>query len=69
MRTCAFRVATWVTFGQYLQPTDRQQEVFRYVTPAEFDALRQEAEKLGFRQVVSGPLVRSSYHAWEILDS
>ena len=58
-----------LTLGQYLQPTDRQLEVFRYVPPEEFDDLGREAEKLGFRQVVSGPLVRSSYHAWEVVDS
>lgn len=57
-----------VTLGQYLQPTSNQQPVFRYVTPEEFDDLRQVGESLGFRQVVSGPLVRSSYHAWEIVD-
>jgi lipoic acid synthetase len=55
-----------LTLGQYLQPTSRQLEVFRYVPPEEFAELKREAEDLGFRQVVSGPLVRSSYHAWEI---
>ena len=58
-----------VTFGQYLQPSTQQQEVFRYVTPAEFEELRELASGLGFRQVVSGPMVRSSYHAWEIVDA
>jgi lipoyl synthase len=53
-----------VTIGQYLQPSDRQLRVERYVTPDEFKELRTEAEKLGFRHVESGPLVRSSYHAW-----
>jgi lipoic acid synthetase len=53
-----------VTLGQYLQPSTGQLEVERYVTPAEFDDYRQEAQKLGFRHVESGPLVRSSYHAW-----
>lgn len=55
-----------VTLGQYLRPTERQVEVFRYVTPAEFDELRREGEAMGFRKVFSGPLVRSSYHAWEV---
>jgi lipoic acid synthetase len=55
-----------LTLGQYLQPTPAQLDVFRYVTPGEFDDLRVEAEALGFRHVVSGPLVRSSYHAWEV---
>ena len=58
-----------VTFGQYLQPSANQQEVFRYVTPDEFEELRRLAGDLGFRQVVSGPMVRSFYHAWEIVDT
>jgi len=53
-----------VTIGQYLQPSLDQLPVDRYVTPEEFHALKTEAEKLGFRHVESGPLVRSSYHAW-----
>jgi lipoyl synthase len=53
-----------VTLGQYLQPSKRQLKVERYVTPAEFVAFKSTAEKLGFRHVESGPLVRSSYHAW-----
>ena len=58
-----------LTLGQYLQPTARQLDVFRYVTPAEFSQLQKEAEGMGFLQVVSGPLVRSSYHAWETADA
>ena len=53
-----------VTIGQYLQPSIRQLKVERYVTPEEFRQFKSEAEKLGFRHVESGPLVRSSYHAW-----
>ncbi len=53
-----------VTLGQYLQPSTDQLPVERYVTPDEFQQLKAEAEKLGFRHVESGPLVRSSYHAW-----
>lgn len=53
-----------VTIGQYLQPSNRQLRVERYVTPDEFQEFKTEAEKLGFRHVESGPLVRSSYHAW-----
>jgi lipoic acid synthetase len=53
-----------VTIGQYLQPSNRQLRVERYVTPNEFQELKNEAQKLGFRHVESGPLVRSSYHAW-----
>ena len=53
-----------VTLGQYLQPSENQLKVERYVTPDEFAALKVEGQKLGFRHVESGPLVRSSYHAW-----
>ena len=53
-----------VTIGQYLQPSNRQLKVERYVTPQEFMEFKTAAEKLGFRHVESGPLVRSSYHAW-----
>lgn len=53
-----------VTLGQYLQPTKEQLPVERYVSPDEFSQLKAEARKLGFRHVESGPLVRSSYHAW-----
>jgi len=53
-----------VTIGQYLQPTNRQLKVERYITPAEFQEFKVAAGNLGFRHVESGPLVRSSYHAW-----
>jgi lipoyl synthase len=53
-----------VTIGQYLQPSNRQLRVERYVTPDEFKEFKAAAERLGFRHVESGPLVRSSYHAW-----
>lgn len=53
-----------VTLGQYLQPSLRQLKVERYVTPDEFQEFKNAAQKLGFRHVESGPLVRSSYHAW-----
>lgn len=53
-----------VTIGQYLQPSNRQLKVERYVTPEEFASFKAAAENLGFRHVESGPLVRSSYHAW-----
>jgi lipoyl synthase len=53
-----------VTLGQYLQPSARQLKVERYLTPDEFQELKDDAQKLGFRHVESGPLVRSSYHAW-----
>lgn len=53
-----------VTLGQYLQPSAKLLRVERYVTPDEFKEFKTEADKLGFRHVESGPLVRSSYHAW-----
>ena len=53
-----------VTIGQYLQPSNRQLRVERYVSPEEFKEFKTAGEKLGFRHVESGPLVRSSYHAW-----
>jgi lipoic acid synthetase len=52
-----------LTLGQYLQPSRDHLPVDRFVTPAEFDQLRQLAESLGFSNVASGPMVRSSYHA------
>lgn len=55
-----------LTLGQYLKPTADQLDVFRYVPPEEFLELKREAEALGFRHVVSSPMSRSSYHAWEV---
>jgi lipoic acid synthetase len=57
-----------LTLGQYLRPSKDHLPIERYVTPEEFDALRKEAQTLGFRHVESGPLVRSSYHAWAHVD-
>ena len=54
-----------LTLGQYLRPSGSQLPVERYLDPAEFAELRHEALRLGFRHVESGPLVRSSYHAWQ----
>ena len=52
-----------LTIGQYLRPSLAHIPVERYWTPEEFDELGQIARDLGFRDVRSGPLVRSSYHA------
>ncbi|MCF6282211.1 MAG: lipoyl synthase [Candidatus Polarisedimenticolaceae bacterium] len=52
-----------LTLGQYLQPSRDHLPVERYVTPDEFEMLKQMAEKMGFSRVASGPMVRSSYHA------
>jgi len=52
-----------VTFGQYLRPTINHLPVVRYVNPAEFEHYRTRGLEMGFMEVVSGPLVRSSYRA------
>jgi len=52
-----------LTLGQYLQPSKHHLPVNRYVHPDEFERLRVLGESLGFSQVASGPMVRSSYHA------
>jgi len=52
-----------VTIGQYLRPRLDLLPVSKYYTPEEFSEFKEEARKLGFTQVESGPLVRSSYHA------
>jgi lipoic acid synthetase len=54
-----------LTLGQYLKPSNDHIALDRYVTPAEFKMLRDEGMQMGFKHVESGPLVRSSYHAWE----
>ena len=53
-----------ITLGQYLRPTAKHLPVERYLDPAEFEDLGRQALAMGFRHVESGPLVRSSYHAW-----
>ncbi|OMH33655.1 lipoyl synthase [Motiliproteus sp. MSK22-1] len=52
-----------VTIGQYLQPSKHHLAVERYVTPEEFKQLESTGYELGFENVASGPMVRSSYHA------
>ena len=52
-----------VTITQYLRPSPRHHPVERWVKPKEFVELREEAERIGFAGVMSGPLVRSSYRA------
>ena len=54
-----------LTLGQYLRPSEGHIPLDRYVTPEEFRQLRDVGMSMGFRHVESGPLVRSSYHAWE----
>jgi len=55
-----------VTIGQYLQPTQKHLGVKQFVTPETFAEWRQYGEAIGFLQVVSSPLTRSSYHAEQV---
>ncbi len=54
-----------LTLGQYLQPSAEHLPVERFVSPEEFEEWRKKALAMGFREVASGPFVRSSYHAHE----
>src|SRR5438105_162926 len=58
-----------LTVGQYLRPSRDHLPIARFYTPQEFQYLKDEALRLGFRHVESGPLVRSSYHAHEQADA
>ena len=55
-----------LTIGQYLQPSPKHLPVQAFVTPEQFDAWRVAGEAMGFLQVVSSPLTRSSYHAEQV---
>lgn len=55
-----------LTLGQYLQPSQKHLKVDSFIPPEQFDAWKQEGESLGFLQVVSSPLTRSSYHAEQV---
>ena len=57
-----------LTLGQYLRPTLNHLPVERWVTPEEFDRYREIGIEKGFLEVVSGPMVRSSYRAERVLD-
>ena len=54
-----------MTIGQYLRPTRKQMPVREFITPEEFTYYKEEGLRRGFLFVESGPLVRSSYHAWK----
>ncbi len=56
-----------LTLGQYLAPTLKHIPVARFLPPEEFDDIAARARLMGFRQVVAGPFVRSSYHADEMV--
>ncbi|HBE59663.1 MAG TPA: lipoyl synthase [Cyanobacteria bacterium UBA11149] len=55
-----------LTIGQYLQPSHKHLGVADFITPQQFDSWREFGESLGFLQVVSSPLTRSSYHAEQV---
>nr|WP_174764049.1 lipoyl synthase [Anabaena sp. UHCC 0253] len=55
-----------LTIGQYLQPSQKHLQVADFITPAQFAAWQAFGEELGFLQVVSSPLTRSSYHAEQV---
>ena len=57
-----------ITIGQYLHPSIEHLPVERYVPPEEFDELGRLVRRLGFDMVASGPFVRSSYHAGQMMD-
>jgi lipoic acid synthetase len=56
-----------LTLGQYLQPSPEHLSVVRYLPPEEFDELGAAARQFGFAEVASGPFVRSSYHARQMI--
>jgi lipoic acid synthetase len=58
----------YLTLGQYLAPSDEHTPVQRYVPPEEFDRWGETARAMGFSEVASGPLVRSSYRAEELFE-
>ncbi len=59
----------YLTIGQYLAPSKQHLPVVRYVPPREFESLAATARSMGFRGVVAGPLVRSSYKAEEMFQT
>jgi lipoic acid synthetase len=69
LRDLAAQRVDILTLGQYLQPTREHLPVVRFVHPGEFAEYKRLGEAMGFRHVEAGPLVRSSYHAWEQADS
>jgi hypothetical protein len=56
-----------LTLGQYLAPSNAHTPVARYVPPEEFEVWAETARNMGFKAVAAGPLVRSSYHADDML--
>ena len=60
---------SFLTLGQYLQPSAAHLPVDRFVPPEEFDDWKEKAHAMGFKEVASGPFVRSSYHADQLYKS
>ena len=69
MRDLAAQGTDILTLGQYLQPTREHLPVIRFVHPGEFAEYKVFGEQMGFKHVESGPLVRSSYHAFDQAES
>jgi lipoyl synthase len=65
MRELAAQGTDILTLGQYLQPTREHLPVVRFVHPREFAEYKRLGEEMGFKHVEAGPLVRSSYHAFD----
>jgi lipoic acid synthetase len=65
MRDLAAQGTGILTLGQYLQPTREHLPVVRFIHPDEFAEYKRLGETMGFKHVEAGPLVRSSYHAFE----
>jgi lipoic acid synthetase len=55
-----------LTIGQYLQPSSKHLELKEFITPTQFNSWQEYGESIGFLQVVSSPLTRSSYHAEQV---
>lgn len=69
MRDLAAQGTDILTLGQYLQPTREHLPVIRFVHPDEFAAYKCLGERMGFKYVEAGPLVRSSYHAFDLAEA
>jgi lipoic acid synthetase len=69
MQDLAAQGTNILTLGQYLQPTREHLPIVRYVHPDEFAEFKVLGEAMGFKHVEAGPLVRSSYHAFEQTES
>jgi lipoic acid synthetase len=69
MQDLAAQGTNILTLGQYLQPTREHLPIVRYVHPDEFAEYKILGEAMGFKHVEAGPLVRSSYHAFDQAES